>query len=224
MALGRPLRVAALGFAVAICATSGCGLPDARRDPPPPLEPDSSDTFQWFRFAVPHSTAAPFLGIELYYRFAAVDSARARDLESWGDVRAAGFHRIARDDDRVTRINHPLIDRPAAGVVVQVDFGQVSEGTEPIVVFQDQDGNERRVSLRRAVPDDEGRYKAFTCDEFAGGDTDIGSVVDQLAVDCGNSKVQIQAYAFSYGQTPDSRAVYSDALDLGTIDLTFGRP
>ena len=228
MALGRPLRAAAFVFAVVICATSGCGLPDARPNLPPPQKPDSSDTFQWFRFAVPPSTAVPrstaaaFLGFELYYRFAAVDSARARDLESRDDVRAAGFHRIARDDDRVTRINHPLIDRPAAGVVVQVDFGQVSEGSEPFVVFQDQDGNERRV--RRAVPDDEGRYKAFTCDEFARGDTDIGSVVDQLAVDCGNSKVQLQAYAFSYGQTPDSRAVYSDAVDLGTIDLTFRNP
>ena len=224
MALGRPLRAAAFVFAVVICATSGCGLPDARPNPPPPLEPDSSDTFQWFRFAVPHSTAAPFLGIELYYRFAAVDSARARDLESWGDVRAAGFHRIARDDDRVTRINHPLIDRPVAEAVVRVDFGPVSEGTEPFVVFRDRDGNERRVSLRRAVYDNDGRYKPFTCDEFAADDADIGSVEDQLAVDCGTSAVQLQVYAFSYGQTPDGKAVYSDPLDLGTIGLTFRNP
>ena len=150
-------------------------------------------------------------------------SARARDLESRADVRAAGFHRLARDDDRVTRINRPLIDRLAAEAVVRVDFGPASEGAEPFAL-RDRDGNEGRVYLRRAVHDNEGRYKPFSCDEFADGDFDISSVEDQLAVDCGTSAVQLQAYAFSFGRTPDGIAVYSDAVDLGTIDLTFGRP
>ena len=223
MALRRPLRAAALVLAVAVCATYGCGLPDARPDLPSPeaLAPD--DAFDWFRFAVPSSIAAPFLGVEVYYRLAAVGSDPVRNPESRNEVRDAGFHRVARSEDRVTRINHPLIDRPAAEVVVRVDFGPVSQGAEPFILFRDRDGNEQQVSVRRAVHDD-GLFKSFTCDDFADGDFDIGSVRDQLAVDCGTSAVRLQAYAFSYGRTPDGTAVYSDAVDLDTIDLTFGRP
>ena len=224
MALGRPLRAAAFVFAVVICATSGCGLPDARPNLPPPEALGSSDTQKQFTFSVPRSTAAPFLGIELYYRLSTVGSQEEGAADSRAELLQRGFHRIARDDDRYPDINYPLIDRPAAEAVVRVDFGPVSEGTEPFVVFRDRDGNERRVSLRRAVYDNDGRYKPFTCDEFAADDADIGSVEDQLAVDCGTSAVQLQVYAFSYGQTPDGKAVYSDPLDLGTIGLTFRNP
>ena len=223
MALGRPLRAAAFVFAVVICATSGCGLPDARPDLPPPEALGSSDTQKQFTFSVPRSTAAPFLGIELYYRLSTVGSQEEGEADSRAELLQRGFHRIARHDDRYPDINYPLIDRPAAGVVVRVDFGPVSEGAEPFVLFRDRDRNEQRVSLRRADRDNEGRYKRFACDDFATGDEDIDSVEEQLAdtEDCGD--VQLIAYALSYGGT-DRFTVYSDAVDLGTIDLTFRNP
>ena len=218
------LRAGALLLAAAICATSGCGLPDARPDisPPEPGPPD--DAFKVLRLTAPSSIAAPFLGVEVYYRFAGQNSPSVRGLESLEQVRSAGFQRLAAGDDRVTQINFPLIARPAAEVTVQLDFGPVSSGGEPLVRFGDQDGNERQVSLRRAVAESDGQYKRFNCDEFAAGDSDIGSVQDQLAGDCGTSAVRLQAYAFSYGRTPDGIAVHSDAVDLETIDVTFGRP
>ena len=222
MALGRPLRAAAFVFAVVICATSGCGLPDARPDLPAPEEGDNaSPIFQRFTFVAPLTTAAPFLGVELYYRFSTVGSERERDMVSLALLLQRQFHRIARDDDRVSDINPPLIERPAAGEVVTLYFSRVDLGT--VAIFRDGDGVERRVPLLRAVSRD-GRYKPFTCDEFADVDVDIGSVVDQLAVDCSTSAVQLQVYALSFGRTPDGIAVYSDAVDLGTIDLTFRNP
>ena len=224
MALGRPLRAGALLLAVAVCAASGCGLPDARPDIPPP-EPGRPDgAFILLRLTVPSSVAAPFLGVEVYYRFAGQDSQGVRGLESLEEVRSAGFHRLAASDDRVAQINYPLIDRPAAEAIVQVDFGPAVSGGEPVVRFGDRDGNARQVSLRRAVADSDGQYKPFSCDEFADGDVDIVSVQDELVADCGTSAVRLQAYAFSYGRTPDGIAVHSDAVDLETIDVTFGRP
>ena len=222
MALGRPLRAAAFVFAVVICATSGCGLPDARPNlPAPGVDDDASPVFQRFTLLVPRSTVAPFLGVELYYRFSTVGSEPERDVESLALLLERGFHRIARHDDRVSDINPPLIDRPAAGEVVTLDFSR-DLGPDPVASFLDRDGGERRVPLRRAASHN-GEYKRFACDEFARGDQDIGSVVDQLAdtEDC--DTVQLKIYALSYGGT-DRFTVYSDAVNLGTIDLTFGRP
>ena len=209
---------------VAICATSGCGLPDARPDLPVPRNPQSNDAFDWFRFTVPSSIAAPFLGVEVYYRFAAAESASEGDLESRVDLLARGFLRIASSNDRYPSPDYPLIDRPGAGVQVTLDFSGVDIGTDPVATFLDRGGSERRVLLRRADHDNDGRYKRFACDEFATGDDDVDSVEDQLAdsEDCGI--VQLQVYALSYDGGTDRFTVYSDAAYLGTIDLTFGRP
>lgn len=219
MVLRRPLRAAVL--ALAACAISGCGLPDARPELPPPTAPDSSETGKQFSFSVPDSTAAPFLGIELYYRLAGVGSPPARpEPESRGDLLSRGFLRIASDTDRYPSPQLPLIAQPHAGDRVIVDFGRVSEtyGGEPFVL-----AGGVSLSLRRAVSDaGNAEYKRFACDEFAGDDADIDLVQDQLAdtEDC--ELVQLQLYALSYGRT-DAFPVYSEPVELGSINLQFER-
>jgi len=226
VALGRTLRAGALVVAAAICAISGCGLPDPRPVLPPPTAPESSATAKQFTFAVPDSTAirmaeaagAPFLGIELYYRMFPVESVPGRDLESREELVASGFRRIASstDDDPPSL---PLIDGPGTGVVVKLDFSRADIGEDPVATW---DGSDRRVYLRRAVRSGTDDYKRFACDEFVPGDVDIATVTEELAdpEDC--QTVQLQLYALSYGAT-DRITVYSEALNLGSIDLTFGR-
>ena len=223
MALGRPLRAAAFVFAVVICATSGCGLPDARPNLPPPLEPDSSDTFKRFHFAVPSSTAAPFLGVEVYYRFFDVNVAGDGRLESHDELTQRGFIRFARHDDRPTDVKRPLIDRPAAQAEVIVQFNTVAGGAEPVASFPNRDGVRQSVAMRRGVQDDARvRFKRFQCTEFAQNDSDVpDEVEDELSGDCRN-RVQIQAYALSYGRTAEGFTVYSDATFLGAITIAFG--
>ena len=223
MALRRTLRAAALVLTVAICATSGCGLPDARPDLPPPTDPDSSDARKQFAFSVPGSTAPPFLGVEVYYRIFPVGGRNAEGIETVGELSDAGFVRMARPDDRDVRVNYPLIDRPIANARVTVDFGPVTAGEEPFASFRGRDGTQPRI-LRRGIAEN-GEFKRFLCTEFEDGDKDmVPEVQDQLVdtEDCGI--VQLKVYALAYGRTPDGIDVYSDAVDLGTIDLTFGRP
>lgn len=221
MALGRTLRAGALVVAAAICAASGCGLPDDRPVLPPPTAPASSATAKQFTFAVPDSTAPPFLGIELYYRIVPVGSVPARDLESREELAAGGFRRIASStDDHPPSL--PLIGGPAAGAVVTLDFSRADIGADPVATFRHRDGGARRVSLRRAVRSGTDDYRRFACDEFRPGDDDIDTVEDELADPENCEMVQLQLYALSYGST-DRFTVYSEALDLRSIDLTFGR-
>jgi len=223
VALGQTLRAGALLLAVAICAASGCGLPDARPDIPPPTDADSSQTGRQFTFRVPESTVAPFRGVEVYYRFAEVGTVLDRFLESNTDLLEQRFRRLASSNDRYPSPTLPLIDQPGADVVVTVDFSGVTFGMDPVVTYLDRDGNARRLSLRRAVDQSDGQYDRFACEEFDSDDDDVDGVVEELAdtEDC--EQVQLQLYALSYGRT-DVFTVYSDALHLGAIDLTFGRP
>ena len=223
MALRRTLRTGALLLAVAICATSGCGLPDARPDLPPPTDPEPSQTAQQFTFKAPASTAEPLLGVEIHYRFAEVGPVLDRNLESRTDLRETGFRRLASGNDRYPSPTLPLIDDPRAGVVVTVDFSEVAVGEDPMATYVDRDGRERRVSLRRAVHQvDDGQYKRFACGEFDSDDADVRVVEEQLADTEVCRPVQLQLYALSYGAA-DVFTVYSDVLHLGTIDVTFER-
>ncbi|MDE0026138.1 MAG: hypothetical protein OXP69_17150 [Spirochaetaceae bacterium] len=221
MALGRTLRAGALVIAAAICAIAGCGLPDARPVLPPPTHPGSSVTAKQFTFKVPESSAATFRGIELYYRMFPVESVPERDLESREELAAAGFRRIASstDDDPPSL---PLIEGPGAGVVVTLDFSRTDIGADPVATFRHRDGAQREVDLRRAVRSGTDDYKRFACDEFVPGDVDIATVTEELADPENCEMVQLQLFALSYGDT-DRFTVYSEALNLGSIDLTFGR-
>ena len=230
MALRPRMRTGALVLVVAACATAGCGLPDALPTLPAPQEPGSSIARREFTFSVPGNTASPFLGIELYYRLSPVGSEPVVNAESRTDLQARGFHRVARHDDRYPSPDRPLIDQPGAGAVVTVDFSGTETGEDPIATFRDRDGGTREVSLRRSVNHPNGEYKRFACDEFVTGDNgtnddpgdiDIESVQDELA-DPGDCEiVRLQLYALSYGEADRLPGVYSDGLDLGTIDLRF---
>lgn len=221
MAPGRTLRAGLLLLVAAVCAIFGCGLPDAVPELDPPLDPRTSGVQEQFTFAAPASIGSPFQGIEIYYRFAGVGSRSESGLESRGDLLQAGFRRVASgtDDDPPSL---PLIDRPAAGVVVTLDFSGVGIGTDPVATYDGQGGSARQVSLRRAVRGDDGRYKRFACGEFAGGDGDYAAVEAELGDTENCEPVQLQLYALSYGST-DRITVYSDALNLQTVDLTFRR-
>jgi hypothetical protein len=220
--LRRTLHSVPLLLATALCAVAGCGLPDARPDLPPPIAGDASVTAEQFTLTVPSATEPPFLGVELYYRLTAVGSVRARDLETRADVLAQGFRRVASSTDRYPSPTLPLIAAPGAGVVVTLDFSEVDLGKDPAATFRDRNGTERRVSLRRAIDESDGRYKRFACDQFDDGDSDIGTVEEELTGADACESVQLQLYAVSYGGT-ESLTVYSDTVDLGTINLTFGQ-
>ena len=225
MALGRTLRAGALVVAAAICATSGCGLPDARPVLPPPTDADSSDTAKQFTFKVPDSTAAPFLGIELYYRIVPVESEPGRELESREELVAGGFRRIASstDDDPPSL---PLIGGPGDGTTITLDFSGADLGEDPAATW-DGDGGARSVSLRRAVRSSTDDYKRFACGEFDPGDVDIATVTEELADPNNCEVVQLRLYALSYGATDRTTdrfiVVYSEALNLPSITLKFGR-
>ena len=228
MALARTLRAGALGLALAVGAFSGCGLPDALPELPPPTEPDSSTTSEQFTFKVPTATDEPFLGVEVYYRLSTGDAAD-EDGIALSELMALGFRRISSETDRYPAPVRPLIAQPRAGATVTLDFSEVDIGADPVATYRDTGGAQRRVSLRRAVHHAaDGRYKRFACEEFDGGDggigrdADIESVAGQLGGDEACERVQIQLYALSYGGT-DRFTVHSVALDLGTIEVTFGR-
>ena len=173
MALARTLRAGALVVAAAICATSGCGLPDDRPVLPPPTAPASSATAKQFTFAVPDSaeldsTAARFLGIELYYRIVPVDAVPGRDLESREDSWRRADSAASRAAPTTDPPSLPLIEGAGcSGVVVTLDFSGADIGEAPVATFRHRDGGERRVSLRRAVRSGTNHYKRFACDEFS---------------------------------------------------------
>ena len=146
-----------------------------------------------------------------------------RGLESREELAAGGFLRIASstDDDPPSL---PLIDGPRAGTVITLDFSEADIGRRPGSHLGPATAGARSVSLRRAVRSGTDDYKRFACDEFASGDADIASVTEQLADPDGCEMVQLQLYALSYGVTDTDRStVYSEALNLHSIDLKFGR-
>ena len=222
MALRRTLRAVPLALAAALCATAGCGLPDARPELPPPTDGDASATAEQFTLIVPSATGEPFLGVEVYYRLAAFGSVPARDLETRTDLMAQGFLRVASSTDRSPSPNRPLIAAPGAGVEVTLDFSEVDIGQDPPATYRDRSDRVRSVSLRRAIDQSDGQYKRFACEQFDSDDSDVESVEDELTGTDGCESVQLQLYALSYGESA-SIPLYSDAVDLGTIHLTFGR-
>ena len=179
-------------------------------------------TAKQFTFAVPESIEPPFRGIELYYRIIPVASVPERDLESREELTAAGFRRIASGtDDHPPSL--PLIDGPDAGAVVTLDFSDTDIGADPVAAWDDDKSDDkRRVFLRRAVRGGTNDYKRFACGEFDPGDVDIATVTEELANLENCETVRLQLYALSYGET-DRFTVYSEALDLRSITLTFRR-
>ena len=209
-------------LAVLACLIPGCGLPDRRPDLDPPIARNANDILDQFEFEVPSSPRAEFRGYEVYYRFFRVDASVERNLESREQLTEREFHRLARPEDRITRLNLPLIDRPAAGTEVVVRFDPIEHGEEPVAEFRDGNGNDETVALRRGGTNDNGEFKRFSCMEFdTGDDRDLREVADVLASDC-SGPMQLALYAFAYGVS-DRATVYSRIEFLGAIEVSFQR-
>ena len=222
MASGIPLRGTLL-FACLACLVAGCGLPDRRPDLAPPIAPSAKDALDQFSFTAPSSRTEAFRGYEVYYRFFRSGAPVERNLESRQELTEQDFHRLAPLGDRVTQINVPLIDRPEAGEEVVLRFDPVEDGGDPVAQFRDENGNERRIRLRRGGADDNGEFKRFSCAEFdADDDRDLSGVADVLTSDC-SAPMQLALYAFAYGGS-DRVTAYSRAVYLGAIEVTFRRP
>ena len=217
MASGILLR----GALLLACLVAGCGLPDRRPDLAPPIARNPNDVLDEFSFAVPSSRTAAFRGYEVYYRFFRAGAPVERDLESREELTEREFHRLARSEDRVTQLNLPLIDRPEAGAEVVLQFDPVGGG-DPVAQFRNENGNVRRIALRRGGTDDNGAFKRFSCAAFdADHDRDLNGVADVLTSDC-SAPLQLALYAFAYGSA-DRVTAYSRAVFLGAIEVTFQR-
>jgi hypothetical protein len=225
---GRPLPVVSLLLAVS-CFVTGCGLPDPRPLLPPPTDPSFSDIDDTFSFSQPTAAgtdrvrSVATFGYEVYYRFSAVGESTDRNLQDRARLDASGFVSLRKADDRhpIAVTERPLIVVAGAARAdhrVTLSFAALEVGADPRVTLS-PGGN---ISLRRGVEDNtgEGEYEQFACEGFQPGHADV-KAYPELAQECAGLLVQLQLYAVAYGRDADRHEQYSEALYLGSIDLTF---
>ena len=228
MGRARPLSGGLL-VATLVGVVTGCGLPDPRPLLPPPTAPSASQASVTFTFSQPTGAGSDRVqnvetfGYEVYYRFSAVGESTERNLQDRAQLDASGFVSLRKEDDR-----HPIgvTERPlivVAGAAradhrVTLSFAALEVGADPRVTLS-PGGN---ISLRRGVEDNtgEGEYEQFACEGFQPGHADV-KAYPELAQECAGLLVQLQLYAVAYGRDADRHEQYSEALYLGSIDLTF---
>ena len=228
MGRARPLSGGLL-VATLVGVVTGCGLPDPRPLLPPPTAPSASQASVTFTFSQPTGAGSDRVqnvetfGYEVYYRFSAVGGSTDRNLQDRAQLDASGFVSLRKEDDR-----HPIgvTERPlivVAGAAradhrVTLSFAALEVGADPRVTLS-PGGN---ISLRRGVEDNtgEGEYEQFACEGFQPGHADV-KAYPELAQECAGLLVQLQLYAVAYGRDANRREHYSEALYLGSIDLTF---
>ena len=129
---------------------------------------------------------------------------------------------LRKADDRhpIGVTERPLIVVAGAARVdhrVTLSFAALQVGDDPHVTLS----SGGRISVRRGVADTTtGRYQQFACEAFLPEHADV-KAYPELAQDCAGLLVQLQLYAVAYGRDADRREQFSDALYLGSIDLTF---
>ena len=227
MGRARPLSGGLL-VATLVGVVTGCGLPDPRPLLPPPTAPSASQASVTFTFSQPTGAGSDRVqnvetfGYEVYYRFSAVGESTDRNLQDRAQLDASGFVSLRKADDR-----HPIgvTERPlivVAGAAradhrVTLSFAALQVGDDPHVTLS----SGGRISVRRGVADTTtGRYQQFACEAFLPEHADV-KAYPELAQDCAGLLVQLQLYAVAYGRDADRREQFSDALYLGSIDLTF---
>ena len=208
------------------CLVTGCGLPDDRPVLPPPTDPSSSDTSDTFSFSQPTGTervrSVETFGYEVYYRFSEVGESTDRNLVDRVQLNARQFVRLAGAGDRhpIDVTERPLLAVPSAARAshrVTLSFDPLADGEDPFAELS-AGGS---VSLRRGAADTTtGLYERFVCDRFLDGHPDAAAL-PELASDCAGRRVQLQLYAVAYGRDADRKEQFSEALYLGSIDLTF---
>ena len=232
MRRARPLSGGLL-VATLVGVVTGCGLPDPRPLLPPPTAPSASQASVAFTFSQPTGAGSgrvqnvETFGYEVYYRFSAVGGSTDRNLQDRAQLDASGFVSLRKADDR-----HPIgvTERPlivVAGAAradhrVTLSFAALQVGDDPHVTLS----SGGRISVRRGVADTTtGRYQQFACEAFLPDDDDDDDddveAYPELAQECAGLLVQLQLYAVAYGRDANRREHYSEALYLGSIDLTF---
>ena len=209
---------------------SGCGLPDPRPLLPPPSAPSAIDSSAEFSFSQPTDTAArrvqsvATFGYEVYYRFSGIGEETDRNLQDVDQLHASGFVSLRKADDRLGVTARPLIAVPStarADHQVTLSFQAIGAGGDPDATLS----TGGRVSLRRGVANTTtGVYERFECDGFSNQDADVAEAYrNEFRGDCAESEfVQLQLYAVAYARDADGRTQFSDALYLGSINVTFG--
>lgn len=227
MGRARPLSGLLLVATLAGVVT-GCGLPDPRPLLPPPSAPSASDTADTFGFSQPTgagSDRVPSLdtfGYEVYYRFSVMGEATDRNLQDRAQLDASGFVNLRKADDRhpIGVNERPLIVVPSVARAdhrVTLSFDALEVADDPHVTLS----SGGRIPLRRGVEDITGEYERFACENFEPDQPDV-LAYPELAQDCAEGlPVQLQLYVVSYSRDADRREQYSDALYLGSIDITF---
>ena len=229
MRRARPLSGGLL-VATLVGVVTGCGLPDPRPLLPPPTAPSASQASVAFTFSQPTGAGSDRVqnvetfGYEVYYRFSAVGVSTERNLQDRAQLDASGFFSLRNADDREGATERPLIVVAGAARAdhrVTLSFAALQVGDDPHVTLS----SGGRISVRRGVADTTtGRYQQFACEAFLPDDDDDDDDVEaypELAQDCAGLLVQLQLYAVAYGRDADRREQFSDALYLGSIDLTF---
>ena len=228
MGRARPLSGVLL-VAPLVGVVIGCGLPDPRPLLPPPTAPSAVDRSDQFSFAQPTDTAArrvqsvATFGYEIYYRFSGIGAATDRNLQDVDQLDASGFVSLRKTDDRLGVTRRPLIAVPGTARAehhVILSFQAMGAGGDPDATLSTGD----RVSLRRGVANTTtGVYERFECEGFQDQDADVSEAYrDEFHGDCAESEVvQLQLYAVAYARDADGRTQFSDALYLGSIDVTF---
>ena len=226
MGRARPLSGGLL-VATLVGVVTGCGLPDPRPLLPPPTAPSASQASVTFTFSQPTGAGSDRVqtvetfGYEVYYRFSAVGESTDRNLQVRAELDTSGFFSLRNADDREGVTERPLIVVAGAARAdhrVTLSFAALQVGDDPHVTLS----SGGRISVRRGVADTTtGLYQQFACEAFLPDDADVEASYPELAQECAGLLVQLQLYAVAYGRDANRREHYSEALYLGSIDLTF---
>ena len=226
MGRARPLSGGLL-VAALVGVVTGCGLPDPRPLLPPPTAPSASQASVTFTFSQPTGAGSDRVqnvetfGYEVYYRFSAVGESTDRNLQVRAELDTSGFFSLRNADDREGVTERPLIVVAGAARAdhrVTLSFAALQVGDDPHVTLS----SGGRISVRRGVADTTtGLYQQFACEAFLPDDADVEASYPELAQECAGLLVQLQLYAVAYGRDANRREHYSEALYLGSIDLTF---
>ena len=228
--MGHPRTLpGVLMVATLVGVVVGCGLPDPRPFLPPPTAPTAVDRSDEFSFSQPTDTAArrvqsvATFGYEVYYRFSGIGAEIDRNLQDVDQLDASGFVSLRKTDDRLGVTEQPLIAVPSTARAehrVTLNFQAIGAGGDPDATLS----TGGRVLLRRGVANTTtGVYERFECEGFQDQDADVAEAYrDEFRGDCAESEfVQLQLYAVAYAREAAGRTQFSDALYLGSINVTF---
>ncbi len=203
-----------------------CGIPRIPYLNPPTVlgAPVGSDQFQFQ--STSDNSEPEFRGFELYYKLYDPAVFAEKNLTDKTELEAAGFRRVRASGDRVGNETRPLVpvdilDRGTL-FTVTVDFSEaelqahntnypLAEAPTPVVPIRVAD---LRRGVTYAFPLDN-EFKTFV--QYASTDQDLpAGVYSDVSLN-----VNLDLYAMSYGLSGGVEDVYSQAVWLGEISISF---